>query len=165
MMRVAAIACALACVLTRSAFADDKDKLVGSWKLVAFYVQASGTNEKKDALGPNPVGRLIVAPNGAITNFRVAAERKPAADSDGRGWAKDVLGHLCLDQTGKLVETCQRDGEKENYLSPEDHRVGVRLTGPVPPTAIWIVSTSWNDCALDVCQASMMLLEEAIRPM
>jgi len=32
--------------------ADDKDKLVGSWRMVAFKVQASDTGETKDALGP-----------------------------------------------------------------------------------------------------------------
>jgi hypothetical protein len=70
----------------------------------------------------------------------LAAEQRLALASDGRGWAKDVLGHLCVDGTGKLVETCQRDGEKENYLSPEDHRVGVRLAGPAPAGA----TCAWN---------------------
>ncbi len=68
-------------------------------------------------------------------NGVLAAERKLAQDTDGRGWAKDALGHLCVDITGKLLEVCQRDGEKENYLNPEDHRVGVRVVGPVPPDA------------------------------
>ena len=68
-------------------------------------------------------------------NGILAAERKLAADTDGRGWAKDVLGHLCVDITGKLQDVCQRDGEKENYLNPEDHRVGVRVIGPIPPDA------------------------------
>jgi hypothetical protein len=79
-IRAVAFTCALAGVMTQPASADDKDKLVGSWKLVAFYVQASDTQESKDALGPHPFGRLIVAPNGAITNFRVAADRKSAKD-------------------------------------------------------------------------------------
>ncbi len=65
----------------------------------------------------------------------LAAERRLAAATDGRGWARDMLGHLCVDATGRLVETCQRGDTKENYLSPEDHPVGVRLSGPVPPDA------------------------------
>jgi hypothetical protein len=65
----------------------------------------------------------------------LAAERRLAVKTDGRGWAKDLLGKLCVDAAGKLLELCPRDGERENYLSPEDHRVGVRLTGPVPPDA------------------------------
>ena len=37
-------------------------------------------------------------------------------------------------------KSCQRDGEKENYLSPEDHRIGVRLAGPAPAGA----TCAWN---------------------
>ena len=63
---------------TKSANADDKDKLVGSWKMVAFKVQANDTGEIKDALGPRPQGRMILTSNGFITNYRVADGRKPA---------------------------------------------------------------------------------------
>jgi Lipocalin-like domain len=58
--------------------ADDKDKLVGSWRMVAFKVQASDTGETKDALGPKPQGRMILTASGFITNYRVADGRKPA---------------------------------------------------------------------------------------
>jgi hypothetical protein len=66
----------------------------------------------------------------------LAAERRLARESDGFGWAKDVVGHLCVDAAGTLLETCERDGEKENYLAPRDHRVGVTLGGTLPPGAI-----------------------------
>ena len=33
---------------------------------------------------------------------------------------------------GKLLEVCDRDGVREVYLSPRDHRVGVVLAGTVP---------------------------------
>src|SRR4051812_48759096 len=62
----------------RPAYCDDHDKLVGSWKLVAFKVQANDTKETKDALGPNPRGRMILTTHGYITNYRVADGRKPA---------------------------------------------------------------------------------------
>ena len=74
-----------------------------------------------------------------VTAYRTgsifAAEQKLARDTDGRGWAKDMFDKLCLDGTGKLTQTCQRDGERENYLAPEDHRVVVKLAGPVPAGA------------------------------
>ena len=60
------------------AYCDDKDKLVGSWRLVAFKVQADDTKETKDALGPQPLGRMILTASGYITNYRVAGGRKPA---------------------------------------------------------------------------------------
>jgi hypothetical protein len=69
----------------------------------------------------------------------LGAERRLAIDSDGRGWARDTVERLCLDRAGRLAELCDRDGVRENYLSPRDHPVGAVLAGPVPPnlTCVW----------------------------
>jgi hypothetical protein len=69
----------------------------------------------------------------------LAQERRLEIASDGLGWAKDVVGDLCLNGYGDLVDTCTRDGERESYLNPKDHPVGVSLTGPVPQdaTCVW----------------------------
>ena len=69
----------------------------------------------------------------------LAAERRLERASEGAGWAKDVVADLCLDSYGNLVETCERDGVKENYLSPQDHPIGVTLSGPLPAGAncVW----------------------------
>ena len=69
----------------------------------------------------------------------LAAERRLEGDTDGLGWAKDVVGNLCLDNSGDLQETCERDGTRENYLSPRDHAIGVTVAGPVPQgaTCVW----------------------------
>ena len=55
----------------------------------------------------------------------LAAERRLAEETQGEGWAKDVVDSLCVDVTGKLLESCSRDGERELYLSPRNHRIGV----------------------------------------
>ena len=70
----------------------------------------------------------------------LAAEEKLAHDTDGRGWAKDVYDKLCLDAAGRITPTCQRDGERESYLTPDDHRVVIKLAGPVPTGA----TCNWN---------------------
>ncbi|MFL6800099.1 MAG: hypothetical protein ACJ8F3_22155 [Xanthobacteraceae bacterium] len=62
----------------------------------------------------------------------LAAERRLAHDSDGRGWARDTVERLCLDRAGKLLEFCDRDGEREVYLAPRDHRIGLTLAGALP---------------------------------
>ena len=69
----------------------------------------------------------------------LAAERRLERDSDGLGWAKDVVANLCIDNSGELLDTCERDGARENYLAPRDHPVGVTIAGPVPPdaTCVW----------------------------
>ena len=63
------------------------------------------------------------------------AEQTLAQETDGRGWARDMVTRLCLDGAGRIVEACVRDGVRESYLTPADHRVAVRLTGAVPPDA------------------------------
>jgi lysophospholipase L1-like esterase len=65
----------------------------------------------------------------------LAAERRLERASAGLGWAKDVVANLCLDNYGNILETCDRDGERESYLAPRDHPIGVALSGPAPPDA------------------------------
>ena len=69
----------------------------------------------------------------------LGAERRLEIGSDGRGWARDVVERLCVDRAGRLVETCDRDGVRENYLSPRDHQIGAILAGAVPPNVrcVW----------------------------
>src|SRR5262245_14452887 len=62
----------------------------------------------------------------------LAAERRLAIETDGRGWARDMIERLCVDRAGKLLETGERDGVRETYLTPRDHRVGITLGGTVP---------------------------------
>ena len=65
----------------------------------------------------------------------LAAEQALAAQSDGRGWARNTLSRLCIDQSGRVSEPCTRDGVKESYLTPLDHPISVRLTGASSFTA------------------------------
>jgi hypothetical protein len=65
----------------------------------------------------------------------LAAERRLEQASGGLGWAKDVVGNLCVDDYGNLLKTCNRDGITENYLTPRDYPVGVAVSGPVPQGA------------------------------
>jgi lysophospholipase L1-like esterase len=67
------------------------------------------------------------------------AERRLERDSGGLGWAQDVVANLCLDNFGNLLDTCERDGERENYVAPRDHPIAVGISGPVPPgaTCVW----------------------------
>src|ERR671935_186758 len=85
----------------------------------------------------------------------LTSEQILAAQSDGRGWARNTVGRLCIDVNGRVSEPCTRDNVKESYLTPIDHPVTVRLTGPVPvgATCAWTVddgdgpTNSTFDCA------------------
>src|SRR5579871_1003092 len=69
----------------------------------------------------------------------LASEDALEVQSDGRGWARNMVNRLCIDLQGRLADPCIRDTVKENYLTPIDHPVTVRLTGEVPvgATCAW----------------------------
>jgi hypothetical protein len=69
----------------------------------------------------------------------LASEQALELQSDGRGWARNVVNRLCIDLSGRVSEPCTRDSVKESYLTPADHPVTVRLTGPIPvgATCAW----------------------------
>jgi hypothetical protein len=69
----------------------------------------------------------------------LAAEQIMSNETDGRGWARAMLGNVCIDQMGSVMTTCERDGARENYLAPADHRVEMRLMGAQPQaTCAWV---------------------------
>src|ERR1700681_3963892 len=69
----------------------------------------------------------------------LAAEQALEVQSDGRGWARNTVNRLCIDLAGHVSEPCSRDNVKESYLTPIDHPIVVRLSGPVPvgATCAW----------------------------
>jgi hypothetical protein len=69
----------------------------------------------------------------------LGAEQRLAQESDGRGWARDTVERLCVDRAGTLTEFCERDGTREVYLAPADHRIGVILAGQIPDnvSCVW----------------------------
>jgi lysophospholipase L1-like esterase len=72
------------------------------------------------------------------TDGVLAAEERLEGDTGGRGWARTMVGSLCVDAAGNLAETCTRDGVAENYLAPADHRIGAALANAPPDaTCAW----------------------------
>jgi lysophospholipase L1-like esterase len=69
----------------------------------------------------------------------LASEQALELQSDGRGWARNMVNRLCIDLLGRVSEPCTRDNVKESYLTPADHPVTVRLTGAIPvgATCAW----------------------------
>jgi hypothetical protein len=60
----------------------------------------------------------------------LAAERRLAMGSGGHGWARLTVNALCVDAAGRILDVCERDGVRESYLNPTDHRVGVVVDAP-----------------------------------
>jgi len=69
----------------------------------------------------------------------LASEQALELQSDGRGWARNMVNRLCIDLSGRVSEPCIRDKVKESYLTPSDHPVTVQLSGPIPvgATCAW----------------------------
>jgi len=69
----------------------------------------------------------------------LATEQALELQSDGRGWARNMVNRLCIDLAGHVNEPCTRDNVKESYLTPVDHPIIARLTGAVPvgATCAW----------------------------
>jgi len=69
----------------------------------------------------------------------LASEQALELQSDGRGWARNMVNRLCIDLAGRVNEPCIRDKVRESYLAPVDHPVTVRLTGEIPvgATCAW----------------------------
>jgi hypothetical protein len=69
----------------------------------------------------------------------LATEQSLEIQSEGRGWARNMVNRLCIDLQGRVNQPCTRDNVKENYITPVDHPVTVRLTGAIPvgATCAW----------------------------
>jgi hypothetical protein len=88
----------------------------------------------------------------------LAAEERLERDTGGRGWARTMIGSLCVDAAGNLTETCTRDGVAENYLAPDDHRIGAVLANaPADATCAW----SFDDGERPPQQVTLPCEEEA----
>src|SRR6266550_40949 len=60
----------------------------------------------------------------------LAAERRLAKESDGRGWARDIVERLCLDRVGRLLEFCDEVGLAAEQPEPVlDFPLDARRTG------------------------------------
>jgi hypothetical protein len=89
----------------------------------------------------------------------LAAEQRLARSTEGHGWARTMLNGLCVDGAGKAQEICERDGEKEVYLSPTDHRIGV-----VVPSAPADANCAWSfENGEDPAQAVTVPCTEEVR--
>jgi hypothetical protein len=53
-------------VVVRPALADDREKLIGIWQLVSWEVEFQDTGERRAVYGANPLGYLILTPEGRM---------------------------------------------------------------------------------------------------
>ena len=80
-MRFVLLMCCL--LLSSPAFADVKDQIVGTWKLVSVMYEDQQTKELTPVLGQNPKGSQIATPEGRWLALVTAEGRKvPQTDEE-----------------------------------------------------------------------------------
>jgi len=80
-MRFVLLVCCL--LLSPPAFADVKDQIVGTWKLVSVMYEDQQTKELTPVLGQNPKGSQIATPEGRWLALVTAEGRKvPQTDEE-----------------------------------------------------------------------------------
>jgi hypothetical protein len=70
-----------ACLVAQSSFAADGDKVVGTWKLVSYEVEAQATGQKGPVMGDKPAGYATFLPEGRVF-FVLTGEGRKAAKTD-----------------------------------------------------------------------------------
>ncbi len=68
-------------LLSLPAHADDKDRIIGTWKLVAVTYEDAQTKERTPVLGDNPRGYQIATPEGRWVAL-VTANGRPVPKTD-----------------------------------------------------------------------------------
>lgn len=77
----AIVFCALLLLLSLPAQAAEKDRIVGTWKLVSVVYEDAQTKERSPVLGEHPKGYLIATPEGRWLAL-VTADGRPVPKTD-----------------------------------------------------------------------------------
>ncbi len=75
-------------------FADDRELVLGIWKLVSYEVESQSTGAREPVLGKSPAGFLIFTPEGRMTVLHTGEGRKGAAtDQDRADLFKSMIAY------------------------------------------------------------------------
>ncbi|HEY7298662.1 MAG TPA: lipocalin-like domain-containing protein [Xanthobacteraceae bacterium] len=72
----------LLCFLAIPAAAQDREKLLGNWKLVSFYTEDVQSKQRNDLYGAHPNGHIGFTPDGRFFALVAADGRKPPQTPD-----------------------------------------------------------------------------------
>lgn len=71
--------------------ADDREKVIGYWKLVSYMVEVQATGQIEPVMGQHPTGYVNFSPEGRVMFILTGEGRKPAKTVEERA---DLLGTL-----------------------------------------------------------------------
>jgi len=77
------LAFCLAMVCVSSAFGQDRERILGTWKLESVYIEFHDSGERKTPFGANPNGYIIFTPEGRMMALLTPESRKaPQTDAE-----------------------------------------------------------------------------------
>lgn len=71
-------------LISQSVLGQEREKLTGTWKLLAFDVEFQATGERRPIYGKSPSGYLIFTPAGRVMVVIAGEGRKPAQTDQDR---------------------------------------------------------------------------------
>ncbi len=110
--------------------------LVGSWRLHSLSITFSDTGEQIDQFGPNPVGRMVLAPSGRIMFLFGHPDREPPSSAADKAALFDAMvsytGTVKMDGRGRFITTIDLAmnpsvrGEQVRFFELESDRLNIR---------------------------------------
>ncbi len=81
----------LNCLSAGPSLADEGNKILGTWKLVSYEVEAQETGQKVPAMGENPTGYATFSTEGRVFFILTGETRKPAKTDQERAELLNTL--------------------------------------------------------------------------
>ena len=81
-------------VVVQPSFADDREKLLGIWRLVSYEVESQAAGEREPLLGKSPTGNIIFTSDGRMMVLLTGEGRKaPNTDQDRAELLKSMVAY------------------------------------------------------------------------
>jgi Lipocalin-like domain len=146
-------------VAAQPSFADDREKVIGIWKLVSQEIEIQASGQKEPVMGRSPTGYAIFTPEGRVMFVLTGEGRKPPQTVQDRA---DLLNSMAA-YTGMY----RLEGDKwitqvdvawnPEWVGTEQTRF-FKLDGDrLHVTSTWRIMPNWADKGM---QRSLLVFEK-----
>jgi hypothetical protein len=146
-------------VAAQPSFADDREKVIGIWKLVSQEIEIQASGQKEPVMGRSPTGYAIFTPEGRVMFVLTGEGRKPPQKVQDRA---DLLNSMAA-YTGMY----RLEGDKwitqvdvawnPEWVGTEQTRF-FKLDGDrLHVTSTWRIMPNWADKGM---QRSLLVFEK-----
>jgi Lipocalin-like domain len=150
-MRFLLFAAASGLLIANVARAQPSNDLVGCWKMRSLVIEKAG--EKTEPYGPNPIGQLLLSPDGHFSNIQMRPDIAPGASMQPIGGVvSSAIAYFGTYQIqGKevqvKVEGSTRSDWQNKTLKRTVENISRELVWVDKPMPDFTVRTVYNRCA------------------